>query len=215
MHILLSIMHYKYWEGDVVLKGKKMRKLIIVEGPMKVGKSHFIRDLKQSCDEKGLCFIDFCSDVYRDVFINNFNESPTLAQRKAFDLGRVLGLKALFDNFNEESLIVVMDRFHLTNAIYAEAFSRGRQEYVRTVEEALKKHLKGVDIELVILADSAEGIESRLQLDERNKQYTIEDVKLLQKYFSDFFELSTINTKYWLSWRNRERTISELTSERR
>ena len=39
-----------------------------------------------------------------------------------------------------------MDRFYLTNAIYSEAFNRGRQEYVRTIEEALKKYLDDVDL---------------------------------------------------------------------
>lgn len=191
-----------------------MKKLIIVEGPMKVGKSHFIRDIKQRCGEKGLYFVDFCSDVYRDIFFNNFHESPTLTQRKAFDLGRVLGLKALFDSHSDdivvEDIVVVMDRFYLTNAIYSEAFVRGRQEYVRTIEEALKKYLDDVDISLVVLYDSVEGIESRLQIDQRNTQYTKDDVLSLLRYFSEFFDRSQIKNKYYQVWQNREETISDI-----
>ena len=186
-----------------------MKKLIIVEGPMKVGKSHFIRDLEQMALEKSFYFVDFCSDVYRDIFFNNFHESPTLTQRKAFDLGRVLGLKALFDS-HSDNIVVVMDRFYLTNAIYSEAFNRGRQEYVRTIEEALKKYLDDVDISLVVLYDSAEGIESRLQIDQRNTQYTKDDVSSLLRYFSEFFARSQIKNKYYQIWQNREETISDI-----
>lgn len=189
-----------------------MEKLVIVEGPMKVGKSHFITDLEQKVTEEGLPFIDFCSDIYRDIFFNNFHESPTLTQRKAFDLGRVLGLRALFDSQHAKDTVVVMDRFYLTNAIYAEAFSRGRQEYVRTIEEALKKYLDDVDISLVVLYDSAEGIESRLQIDQRNTQYTKDDVSSLLKYFSEFFARSQIENKYYQVWQNREETVSDILS---
>lgn len=186
-----------------------MKKLIIVEGPMKVGKSHFIKDVKLKCIEKGLYFVDFCSDIYRDVFINNFNESPTLSQRKAFDLGRVLGLKSVFDSHSGD-IVVVMDRFHLTNAIYAEAFSRGRREYVKTIETALQKYLTDVDIHLVVLHDSVEGVSSRLHIDQRNIQYTEEDVSSLLKHFSEFFLRSTIKDKYYQDWENRAETISRI-----
>lgn len=186
-----------------------MKKLIIVEGPMKVGKSHFIRDLKETCEDFGIQYIDFCSDTYRDIFINNFNESPTLAQRKAFDLGRLLGLKTLFENCKEYT-VVVMDRFYLTNAIYAEAFSRGRLEYIKTIENSIKKFLADVDVCLIVLYDTAEGITSRLSIDKRNHQYTEEDVTLLLKCFADYYEQSEIENKYFETWGNRCSLINEI-----
>ena len=69
-----------------------------------------------------------------------------------------------------------------------------------------------VDISLVVLYDSAEGIESRLQIDQRNIQYTKDDISSLLRYFSEFFARSQIENKYYQVWQNRGETISDILS---
>lgn len=186
-----------------------MTKLVIIEGPMKVGKTHFIKDLKHAINEqKRLINIDYSSELRRQFFDEIFENSLTITQRKALDLGQIIGLDTILRYIKEDAIIII-DRFHLTHAIYAETFSKSRYTYLQELETRLK-NLPNVELHLVYLYDSIEGISSRLGIDERNHQFDKEDIRILLRYFEEFFDLSTIENKYKINWQNRQKTIDKI-----